>query len=62
MSIESLKAEQYIEDFTYSRVEIIPIVEGTMLYHKGDESMRKQKETYFMLIPCQQELLIAKSQ
>lgn len=35
------EAETFIEDFTRSRIDIVPIVKGSLLFHKGEKSIKK---------------------
>lgn len=53
------EAEAYIEDFTESRVDLVPNVEGTILYHKGDGNIKRQRHMVLAIRPSSFEVLIA---
>eukprot|EP00347_Sterkiella_histriomuscorum_P006016 403354389 len=49
------QAEEFIKDFTNSRIELVPTVKGSML---AQGSLKKQqKMLYFVLRPCKGDLL-----
>lgn len=42
-------------------MDLTPIVHGSLLYHKGDHSFKKQKMRYVVLRPCLFDIVVAPS-
>jgi len=49
------QAEEFIKDFTHSRIELVPTVKGYLLAQ--GQLFKKQKQLYFVLLPCKGELM-----